>query len=424
MSLTWYDNYISNMAQTPKESWKGLNQASIDNAWQDTTQLRTIKEQVYPFSDKYTEYNVWVSTVSDISVNTDKTISNFIYVLFQDCTHTLNHRGQKYLYKLDGTNESTFLCYDKMNELSQVADTKLVMCNNRIKAKKSDGSIWEEPCYIGWELSSTRAQISKEGTIPNARLVCMCQYNDNTKDITINQRFILSHKMAFAVEQLDNFNLENTNDDAPTLLTMYIKWDSLLPTDDLDNNLADSGINVYSIEINQDTIEQKKNYSGKLTSTVKLNGEVVSDIPLGWSTSDSSIVTVDSSGNYQLVGESGSSAVITCYMTNNTDVKDTINVSIVSDYLGEKVIQVSPVIFALKEQRSQEFVCGVYINGDKQTDEVVCTPNWTGTNYTLTETIDGYKLTNNNISSNPLVLTFTSGSCEPVTMTIKLMGLL
>ena len=110
MSLAWYDNYISNMAQTPKESWKGLNQASIDNAWQDTTQLRTIKEQVYPFSDKYTEYNVWVSTVSDISVNTDKTISNLIYVLFQDCTHTLNHRGQKYLYKLDGTNESTFLC--------------------------------------------------------------------------------------------------------------------------------------------------------------------------------------------------------------------------------------------------------------------------------------------------------------------------
>ena len=424
MSLTWYDNYLKNMAQTPKESWKELNQASIDSSWDGTTQLRTIKEQSYPFSDTYTEYNVWVSTVSDTTVNTDKSINNYISVLFQDYDHILNHRGQKYLYKLDGTIESTFLCYDRMNELSQVADTKLIMCNNRIKAKKSNGAIWEEPVYIGWDLSSTNEQTTKDGTIQNARLVCLCQYNDNTKDVFVNQRFILSHKTAFMIEQLDNFNLENTNDDTPTLMTMYIKWVSVLPTDDLKNNLADSNIDVYSVEINQSDIEQKKDYSGQLTATVKLNGNIITDIPLTWSTSDSTAVTIDSGGNYKLIGESGSKAVITCSMTNNTNVNDTINISIVSDYLGEKVIQVEPIISTLKQGKSQEFTCGVYINNIKQNDIVSVIGNWSDSNYTLVETIDGYKLTNNKMSNIPLVLTFSSGSCTPITMKIQLTGIL
>ena len=56
LNLSWYEIYLNNVAQTPKESWKSTLQESIKSSWEDTTQLRTIKEQSYPFSDNYTEY--------------------------------------------------------------------------------------------------------------------------------------------------------------------------------------------------------------------------------------------------------------------------------------------------------------------------------------------------------------------------------
>ena len=423
--MSWYKNYLDNMAQTPKESWKGLIQASVNTSWEDTTQLRNIKEQVYPFSDSYTGYECWVDTISDISVSTNKAINNFISVLFQDCNHPLNHRGQKYLYKLDGTNESTFLCYDRMNELSRTADTKLVMCNNRIKAiDKTTGGIWEEPVYVGFNFSSTNEQINKKGTIANGRLVCIAQYNDNTKKIKPNQRFILSHKTAFIVEQLNLFNLENTNDSEPTMLTMDIKWSTVIPTDDLVNNLASVGVDEHTIDIIQDNIEQAKGYEGQLSALVKLNGQTMTDKTVVWKSSNPTSISIDSNGNYELLGNVGDSSVITCALSDNADISDSISIKIVSDYLGEKIIRVSPIVSELIQGQIQNFTCGVYINEVKQSDIVKCTPNFVNNNiYILTENIDGYKVEVLKSYNTNLILTFSSGSITPVVVNISLSGL-
>ena len=37
-------NYVDNVAQTPKEYWEGLHQATLNTMWNDTTQIYTIKE--------------------------------------------------------------------------------------------------------------------------------------------------------------------------------------------------------------------------------------------------------------------------------------------------------------------------------------------------------------------------------------------
>ncbi len=423
--MSWYEIYLNNVAQTPKESWKSTLQESIKSSWEDTTQLRTIKEQSYPFSDNYTEYECWVDTVSDISVNTNKSINNFISVLFKDCDHILNHRGQKYLYKLDGVNESTFLCYDRMNELSQTADTKLIMCNNRIKAiDKSTGEIWEEPVYVGFDFSSTNEQINKKGTISNGRLVCMAQYNNNTKKIKTNQRFILSHKTAFSVEQLNLFNLENTNDSEPTMLMMDIKWSTVIPTDDLVNNLASVGVDEYTIDIVQDNIEQVKGYKGQLSALVKLNGQTITDKTVVWKSSNPTSISIDKNGNYELLGDVGTNSIITCELSDNADISDSISIKIVSNYLGEKIIRVSPIVSELIQGQIQDFACGVYINETKQSDIVKCTPNFVDNNiYVLTETIDGYKVEVLKSSNTNLILTFSSGSITPIIMNISLAGL-
>ena len=162
----YYSAYLKTTG-SPNETYKELVQETISSQWFNTTQLRTIKEQSYPFSTTYTEYEAWINSVSDISVNTNKNIVGFIRIMFKDINHPLNHRGQKYLYAPDGESENIYLCYDKMNNLTQVPDFKCVRCNNHLTWLDVNGNIVKEPCYIGEEITSTNNQVTKDATIPN-----------------------------------------------------------------------------------------------------------------------------------------------------------------------------------------------------------------------------------------------------------------
>lgn len=423
--MEFYNNYINNISKTPSESYKEIVQESINAQWDNTTQLRKIKEQSYPFSDEYTEYEALVDSVSDVSVNTSKVIGDYINILFKDISHPLNVRGQKYLYDTKNNgSEQVYLCYDKINPLGQVANLKAIRCNNFIKWKdKTNGSIKKEPIFLGYEITATNNNITKDGIISQRRLVVLIQGNEDTKKIRENQRFMISHSKVFKVTEINNMIMDDINTGDSTLLTMYIEWDSLLDKDSTALNICDYYDDIYSINIDQNDIEQIKGHKGKLTYTSKLDDEIIDNVPIIWKSSNSNIVTINEKGYYELVGEIGDNCTIKCTMKENEEVFDEITVSIVSDCVGKKVIHVTPNIKELKENSSVNFVCGVYLDSVKQTDVIKCEPNWIGDNYTLEETIDGYKLTNNLINVEPLILTFSSGDCEPVVMEIKLKGL-
>ena len=113
-------------------------------------------------------------------------------------------------------------------------------------------------------------------------------------------------------------------------------------------------------------------------------------------------------------------------MADNENVSDTITITVVEDYLPEKKIVISPNnITSLSEGDVIEFTCGVYIEGEKQIDTVKCLPNNINSyTYTLTETVDGYKLIVIEQSDENLVLTFSADGCDDVVMTIELLGLI
>lgn len=418
--MEFYNNYMNNLYEIPSESYKGLVQATLNAQWDNTTQKYIIQEENYPFNNTYKEVEAIVNTVTENITNTTKISANYIDILFKDITYPQNYRGQKYIF-----NNKTYLCYEAINKLTQTSNFKAILCNNTIKwIDKVNGDILQEPVFIGFEITSTSNQVSGDGIVPQRKLILMMQCNEQTKKIGLNDRFILNHKRAFKVTEINDMIMNDINDDnSVTMLTMYIEWDSLLPQDNPELNIADYYANTYSVEINQAYIEQIQNYQGQLTATVKINGKVEDNTQVEWLTSNNNVVTVTQDGIYRLVGAIGSTAQIKCYIDGNENIYDIINVTIVQDYLGEKVIQISPIISVLNELDTQQFNCGVYINNIKQSDLVVCTTDWVGDNYTLEENIDGYSLTNNKKSSNPLILTFSSGSCEPIVMTIKLDGL-
>ena len=50
--LEFLQNYLDNIAETPKQYYDNLHQATINSRWEDTTQLYLVKEQMFNFANK------------------------------------------------------------------------------------------------------------------------------------------------------------------------------------------------------------------------------------------------------------------------------------------------------------------------------------------------------------------------------------
>lgn len=407
-------SYIDKFTQTPGDFYRGLNQATIDSVWENTTQIRKINEESYPFNGEYTEYDAWVSTVADVTTSTNKVIGNYIEVLFRNIDHPLNYRGQKYRYKTDGQREDTYLCYDKLNPLTNTSNTKLIKCNNKLRWINVDnGKIYEEPMFIGWQLMATNNQISKAGTIPERRLVCLVQGNENTRYIHENQRFILSHNKAFKVTQVDDLNLEDLEENA-TLLTLYIEWCPILPVDNLELNLAGEKDNNYVLSTTDYVYQVTSGTEGIISATLKYNDNVIENPKIVWSSSDTEVIEVNEFGEYKVLGVENSMAIVTASMKDNIYVSMDIAFVVISQSVPsyERIITSPDGEINLFQGESQEIKAYMEINGKPDYTKVItCRPDWQDAkNFTLQDKGNGvFEITNNRMSTNKLTLLF---ECE------------
>ena len=420
-------SYNENIARTPKQYWEELHQATLDEMWQDTTQIYTIKEQrALPFKDEYDEYEAWVSTVSDDLINYSKVYSDFVRLFYRDLTHKQNYKGQYYKFALDGEHEETYICYDRMNLSTLTADFKVVRCNNVLTWIDEYGNVITLPCYLGTDVTSTNNLIGKDGIVPNARMIILVQANEFTKSIVKNQRFMFEHSTAFKVEEVNNFMQEQGTNGQVTCVKIYINYSAITPNDNIELNICDYYDVGYTVEIDQDNIEQINGFTGKLTATVKNLDEVVDNMEVIWETSDKTVVTIDNEGNYKIVGLNGDKATITCRLKENTDIYDTIAIEVVGTVVSNPIIVVNPNdVTILKEKQSVAFIPKVFNEGDELPIPVTCVPS--GANplcYTLVPVTNGYLLTVLKKSTKPLVLTFSASGCADYIVTIKLMGLL
>ena len=219
---------------------------------------------------------------------------------------------------------------------------------------------------------------------------------------------------------------EQGTDGQVTCVKIYINYSAITPKDNLELNVCDYYDVGYTVEINQDNIEQINGFTGQLTATVKNLDEVVDGMEVIWETSDKTVVTIDSEGNYSVVGLNGDKATITCRLKNNMDIKDSITVEVVGTVVSNPIIVVNPNdVTILKEKQSVAFIPKVFDEGAELTTPVTCVPS--GVNplcYTLIPVTNGYLLTVLKKSTKPLVLTFSASGCADYVVTIKLMGLL
>ena len=204
----------------------------------------------------------------------------------------------------------------------------------------------QEPCYIDYKTTETQLTSGENIDVPSGRIEVRCQLNDWTKNVYINDRFIFGGDV-YKIRYVSKFDRQSTFDaDSDKLLLFYADYDNKSSNDNFELNIAD--YKKYDYRILCDTsITNKVGTTGKIDSTVTLDGVVVEEDVVFDNYKHSEIIDVLEDGSYRLLG--AGECQIVAYMKKAPIYRTLINVKI-GDYEEEPVVVPdTPVILVNKQ---------------------------------------------------------------------------
>ena len=186
-------------------------------------------------------------------------------------------------------------------------------CNYNIKFN-FQGTIKEFPAIVDSKVFDV--ETNQFFSVPAGKIVVTMQSNENSENITIGQRFI-KMKTAWEVTGIDRTN--------NGLLMLWCDLDTIDSSDDLENEIANAGDYIYTLEIsNGETANIQETSTLQLNVVVKLNGNVVTDKAIIFNCDNTSIATVDNTGLITAI--SAGDCIITASLIENPNIYDTISI--------------------------------------------------------------------------------------------------
>ena len=415
MSLPYFENALSGeYLQTPNDYFRDLQQAAIDNLFDCTSARYTIQEQDAIGASTYHEIDVWLDYIVGTTSSGVKQGADFTQLMFRDIDHT-TIQGLYYIFD-DNYHISYFYnLYDGLEKALAVR-----RCNNAMKiVDPENGSVFSIPCVIDYDMTSPSQQVSSYIITPNNHASVMVQGNTDTLRLfKLNTRYMF-HGRPFKLLAYQNAIYYDLTNQTPTLLYLDLYLDELHDKDDVANGLAYNGEYDYTIQIDSDDMQLLNEATGTLTATVMLNGqEVQGDVV--WSSSDTSVVTIDSTGAYTVVGESGTSATVTAMLQGNTDVTSTITIQVVDAQVIQPNILLNPTFSQIRQYDSVEFIVeamygSTLISAPTSVQVSLSSTGVVLSNQYLTITQEGsqYVITANAITQTPQTLYVTVQNDSP-----------
>ncbi|MCQ2077833.1 MAG: hypothetical protein MJZ20_12550 [Bacteroidaceae bacterium] len=397
MALTFFENFIDNVAQAPADRELDAVNAYVDSQWHDSTLWHKVEQETYIGSFKFECIEVWLNTVSDFTNNIIKNASDFRRLMFKD-NRTEVERGRYYKF-----HKNYWLVYEDTTEEHPYAEVLVRRCNNVAKwIDYETGRIIEQPCVLEYDLSATNPKVDKDIITQNSSLTLVLQGNEYTHRLKPNQRFIFNG-VAYKYIAINNYMQNNYVDEGVHLLWLDIDRDIEKPTDDLINNIADRFEYNFVVDIQGAPIERTDGFSGQLVANVMLNGEKI-DKSVVWSSNK--FATIDQDGNYTLKGDAGDVAQITATFGS---FSHTVNIDIVDFVVAQTDLIMSPFVNFVREGETAEFDVWLYTNGIKQEDVPTYTVSGAPSgNYILTQNDNHFTLTNLRCSGKPLDIVFSA----------------
>lgn len=339
----------SGMLNQPNEKYRELQQAYIDQEWDNTTSRYVVKEQIDFGSSIYSDIEVWIDYVVGLGSRGTTNGDDFKRLIFQSIDHEIK-RGLYYQF-----DDNYWITYFTDDYNSIVKDCGVRRCNNVMRIiDPENGSIFSIPCVIDYDMTSPSQQVSSYIITPNNHATVMVQGNEDTLRLfKLNTRYIFGGR-PFKLLAYQNALIDESIAQYPTLLYLDLYLDELHDKDSIENQLADNGVYQYSIEIDSANMELTNGATGILTASITLNGEEVNREVI-WSSNDSNIVAIDNQGNYQIVGTEGQSCTITATLQGNTSVTASIKIAVVSTELLQTKIVLDPSLSKIRQYETVDF---------------------------------------------------------------------
>lgn len=407
MSLDYFENAVeAGLVQDPDDLYRDLNQAFIDEQWENTSARYTIFQQDLDengnfVKDGFSEIEAWLNYV--VSQGTSmRNGHDFVQISFRDINQ-FTIRGRYYKFE----NNYWLTTFDDEHD-SLAKSIVARRCNNALRiVDPKNGAIFNAPCVVDYDMSSPSSQVSRYIITSNNHAVVIVQGNEDTRRLfKINTRYILSGR-PFKLYGYQNAIYDNATAQESTLLYLDLYLDEIHDKDDLEKGVAYNGDYNYTIKINSTNMTLSANATGVLTADVMLNGNEV-DRMVVWGTSNPDVVTIGQNGEYTVVGEVGQNADIIVTLDGNSDVNSTVTITI-GEQVVEPRIYLDPAFDTIREYQTIEFDVKVSIGGSEIKPEMITISLDTqAKNYlSVQQTAAGWALTCNKRSSVPLAMTVT-----------------
>ena len=240
-------------------------------------------------------------------------------------------------------------------------------CNNALRiVDPVDGSIFEIPCVVEYDMGSPVTQISMYVLTPNNHASVMVQSNSDTRRLFVtNTRYILGGR-PFKLNGYQNALLYKEGIEDSQILYLDLYLDEKHARDDFERQVAYNGEYNYELRIAEDNIEVAASGSGQLHANVTLNGDNVKR-EVRWSSSDDNIMAVDELGRYW-AKELGTATVSATF----GDLEATVTIEVVEAEI-EPHIEFKACPSKIREYDTAYFVVQVLANGEEVSAEISAT---------------------------------------------------
>lgn len=398
MSYNYFASLRKLSGSNIQDEWTRDFQALMDDQFNNAYDVYTVEEETFFDSKIYQDVVVRINHIINTETG-EKIGDDYKNILFKEYNHSI-YLGR--YYKFDNNYWLT-INVDKIKSLTSTASVR--RCNNLLRWLDENGGYHEIPCVLDNKILENR-NYSTAGSslvLPSGVLECITQLNNETNIIRPNQRFLFGNAdnwTAYKVQGggVNNYNnIQTTDNDTGGLLKLTLVVDFVNPeTDNVSLGIAEYYQYNFVVNINEGDITGQATNTFNLTANVTLNGQVVSQ-SVAWSSANTSIATINSSGLLTLI--STGTTTIRCTLSGNDDYYDEITVICGATPPDEIVIRISPTNNYIYLGENETFQVQLYLNNVLQADTFTFTviPNTVpSTNYTYTAlTGNTFKIQNN-----------------------------
>lgn len=229
---------------------------------------------------------------------------------------------------------SWWIVYKSNNMSTGLGQAIVRRCNAVVNVYDYYGNVVPIPISYAKMGTLSNAAHSTENTIEAKNYIsCVCQYNEHTSGFSENTRIILGNT-AYAMRGVNNFTREFTNEDSVRLISFTIELDRPLPTDDMENKVADGLSLEWQLNV---TANPTMNVNGtqQLAAQARRNGNTPTKAcTYSYVSSKKSVATVSATG--LITAHSTGTADITVSLRENPKVKQTVTIEVTAarTYVG------------------------------------------------------------------------------------------